>query len=128
MGKPTADEVIKEVGANLESWYKRNGSRIKLMDDLTLDCAACKTKEAKDLIGKEIDLTLKNLKGDVDKLNKQNIDLFKDVEKSEKQDIGKKAKEAVDKKLTVYNKDGKKVQINGDMKDGVPTVGVSGSF
>jgi N-acetylmuramoyl-L-alanine amidase CwlA len=128
MGKPTADEIVKEVGANLESWYKRNGSRIKLMDDLTLDCEACKTKEAKDLIGKEIDLTLKTLKGEVDKLNKQNIDLFKDVGKSEKQDLGKKAKEAVDKKLTIYNKDGKKVQLNGDMKDGVPTVGVSGSF
>lgn len=128
MGKPKAEEVIKEVGANLESWYKKNGHRIKLMDDLTLDCEACKTKEAKDLIKKEIDLTLKNLKIDVEKLNKQNGELFKDVEKSEKQDIGKKAKEAVDKKLTVYNKDGKKVQINGDMKDGVPTVGVSGSF
>jgi N-acetylmuramoyl-L-alanine amidase CwlA len=128
MGKPTADEIVKDVGANLESWYKRNGSRIKLMDDLTLDCEMCKTKEAKELLKKEIDLSFKTLKGEVDKLNKQNIDLFKDVGKSEKQDLGKKAKEAVDKKLTIYNKDGKKVQLNGDMKDGVPTVGVSGSF
>ena len=128
MGKPKADEIVKEVGANLESWYKKNGDRIKLMDDLTLDCEACKTKEAKDLIKKEIDLSIKNLKIDLDKLNKQNIDLFKDVEKAEKQDIGKKAKEAVDKKLTIYKKASKTVQFNGDMKDGVPTVGVSGSF
>jgi len=128
MGNPKGDEIVKQVGANLESWYKRNGSRIKLMDDLTLDCEVCKTKEAKELIKKEIDTTLKNIKGEVDKLNKQNSELFKVVGKSEKQDLGKKAKEALDKKLTIYNKDGKKVQLNGDMKDGVPTVGVSGSF
>lgn len=128
MGNPKGDEIVKEVGANLESWYKRNGSRIKLMDDLTLDCEVCKTKEAKELIKKEIDTTLKNFKGEVDKLNKQIGDLFKDVVKSEKPDVGKKAKEALDKKLTIYNKDGKRVQLNGDMKDGVPTVGVSGSF
>ncbi|MGQ0564415.1 MAG: hypothetical protein ACT4OK_05020 [Gemmobacter sp.] len=128
MGKPKADEIVKQVESNLDSWYKKNASRIKLMDDLTLDCAACKTKEAKDLIEKEIDLSIKNLKIDLGKLNKQNGDLFKDVEKSEKQDIGKKAKEAVDKMLTVYKKGSKTVQLNGDMKDGVPTVGVSGSF
>lgn len=128
MGKPKGDEVVKQVGANLESWYKRNGSRIKLMDDLTLDCELCKTKEAKDLIRKEIDLTFRNLKGEADRLNKQNADLFKDVEKSEKQDLGKKAREAVDKLLNVYNKDGKKVQLDGTVKDGVPFVGVSGSF
>jgi hypothetical protein len=128
MSNPKGDEVVKQVGANLESWYKRNGSRIKLMDDLTLDCEVCKTKEAKDLIKNAIDISFKNIRGEVDKLNKQNSELFKDVGKSEKQDLGKKAKEALDKKLTIYNKDGKKVQLNGDMKDGVPTVGVSGSF
>ena len=80
------------------------------------------------LIKTEVDTTLKNIKGEVDKLNKQNSELFKVVGKSAKQDLGKKAKEALDKKLTIYNKDGKKVQLNGDMKDGVPTVGVSGSF
>ena len=42
MGNPKVDEIVKQVGANLESWYKRNGSRIKLMDDLTLDCEVCK--------------------------------------------------------------------------------------
>src|SRR6185369_1297461 len=59
-GNPKEDEINKQVSANLESWYKRNGSRIKLMDDLTLDCEVCKTKEAKELIKKEIDTTLKN--------------------------------------------------------------------
>jgi hypothetical protein len=128
MGNPNADEIVKQVGANLESWYKGNGSRLRLMDDLTLDCEVCKTKEAKELIKKEIDATFKSFRGEVDKLNKQNGDLFKDVGNSEKQDLGKKAMEALDKKLTIYNREGKKVQLNGDMKDGVPTVGLKGSF
>jgi hypothetical protein len=62
MGNPKGDEIVKQVGANLESWYKRNGSRLKLMDALTLDCEVCKTKEAKELIRKEIDTTLKNIR------------------------------------------------------------------
>jgi predicted nuclease with TOPRIM domain len=128
MGKPTADEVSKEVGTNLDAWYKRNASRIKLIDNLTLDCELCKTKEAKELLKKEIDLSFKTLKGEVDKLNKQNESLFKDVEKPPPKDLSKQIQETIDKKITVYNKDGVKVKLNGKLDKGVPFVGVEGSF
>ncbi len=128
MGKPKAEDIVKEVGANLDSWYKKNADRIKLMGDLTLDCQACKTKDAKDLIGKDIDLKLKSLQTDLMKLNKDNSALFKDVEKAEKQDIGKKVKETVEKKMTMYNKDGKTLVFDPKYEDGVPSIGVKGTF
>lgn len=102
--------------ANLEAWYKRNAHRIKLLDNLTLDCELCKTKEAKEILNKEIDLTLKDLRGETDKMNKLNEAIFKDVPKPTPEDLQKQVKDAYEKLTTIYNKDGIKVKLKFDPK------------
>lgn len=129
--KKQTQQAVDGVGANLESWYKKNGSRIKLIDNLTLDCEVCKSKEAKDLLRDKIDTSFKDLKGDVDRLNKQNESLFKDVPKPLTPDLAKQVKELIDKKLTIYNKDGVKVKLKldpGKLIKGQPYIGVEGTF
>jgi hypothetical protein len=108
--------VSEKSTVSLEAWYKRNSGRIKLIDSLALDCDLCKTKEAKDLLHKEIDLTLKDLRGETDKLNKLNESIFKDVPKPTPDDLEKQIKDAYEKLTTIYNKDGVKLKIKFDPK------------
>jgi DNA anti-recombination protein RmuC len=128
MGKPKGEEVVKEVGANLESWYKKNGDRIKLMDDLTLDCQVCKTKEAKEAIEKMMKDSVKTLKVDLDSFNKQTKKQLEELEKEEKKGIDKKVQEVIDKKTTIYNKNGTTVRIKPSYKDGIPWLTLEGEF
>lgn len=108
--------ISDKSGANLEAWYKRNAHRIKLLDDLALDCDLCKTKESKDILGKEIDLTLREIKGETDKLNKLNEAIFKDVPKPTPDDLQKQIKDTYEKLTTIYNKDGVKLKFKFDPK------------
>jgi DNA anti-recombination protein RmuC len=128
MGKPKGEEVVKEVGANLDSWYKKNGDRIKLMDDLTLDCQVCKTKEAKEAIEKMMKESVKTLKVDLDSFNKQTKKQLEELEKEEKKGIDKKVQDVIDKKTTIYNKNGTTVRIKPSYKDGIPWLTLEGEF
>jgi DNA anti-recombination protein RmuC len=128
MGKPKGEEVVKEVGANLDSWYKKNGDRIKLMDDLTLDCQVCKTKEAKEAIEKMMKESVKTLKVDLDSFNKQTKKQLEELEKEEKKGIDKKVQDMIDKKTTIYNKNGTTVRIKPSYKDGIPWLTLEGEF
>jgi DNA anti-recombination protein RmuC len=128
MGKPKGEEVVKDVGANLDSWYKKNGDRIKLMDDLTLDCQVCKTKEAKEAIEKMMKESVKTLKVDLDSFNKQTKKQLEELEKEEKKGIDKKVQDVIDKKTTIYNKNGTTVRIKPSYKDGIPWLTLEGEF
>ena len=128
MGKPKADEIVKEVGANLESWYKKNGHRIKLLDDLTVDCDACKSKDAKEALQKMKDQESKGLKVDLDNFGKLSKKLIESLEKEEQKGIDKKVKEMIDKMTEVINKNGVKIRIKPTYKDGVPGLGLEGDY
>jgi DNA anti-recombination protein RmuC len=128
MGKPKGEEVVKDVGANLDSWYKKNGDRIKLMDDLTLDCQVCKTREAKEAIEKMMKESVKTLKVDLDSFNKQTKKQLEELEKEEKKGIDKKVQDVIDKKTTIYNKNGTTVRIKPSYKDGIPWLTLEGEF
>jgi hypothetical protein len=128
MGKPKPDDVVKEVGANLDSWYKKNGSRIKLMDDLTLDCEVCKTREAKEAIEKMMKEGIKGVKLDLDGVNKQNKKLVESLEKEDQKGIDKKVQDLINKKTTIYNKNGVKVRIKPSYSDGIPWLNLEGDF
>ena len=128
MGKPKADDVVKQVGTNLDSWYKKNGSRIKLLDELTLDCDICKSKDAKEALQKLMDQESKGLKVDLDNFGKQSKKLIESLEKEEQKDIGKKVEEIINKKTEIINKNGVKVRIKPSYKDGVPGLSLEGDF
>lgn len=128
MGKPKPDDVVKDIGANLDSWYKKNEKRVKLLDDLTLDCDLCKSKEAKEAIETMRDRELKTLKGDLDSFGKQSKKLFESLEKDEQKGIDKRVKDLIEKKTTIFNKNGVKVRIKPTYTDGVPGLSVEGDF
>jgi hypothetical protein len=105
-------EIAQKSTSLLDDWYKRNSDRIRLIGDLQLDCDACKSKEAKGLLQKELDLSLKGLKLDLDKLNKQNEALFKDVPVPTPEPLYKLINSEFDKRMTIYSKDGLKVKFD----------------
>ncbi len=109
-------EVADKTVANVDSFFKRYSGRIKLIDELTLDCEMCRSKEAKELLQKQIDLNLKGLKTDVDKLNKQNQSLFKVVPKPQSEDVLEKIKKEIEKKKTIYQKDNKTLKLDFDFE------------
>jgi hypothetical protein len=115
MGKPKDPEDVKEEATSqFEAWLKRNERKIKLVEDLTLDCELCKTKEAKDLLSKTIDLSLKDVRVEIGKLNRQNANLFKDLPKPAVNDLSKDLAKAFEKLTTIYNKGNVKIWIEID--------------
>jgi hypothetical protein len=128
MGKPKPDDVVKEVGANLESWYKKNGKRMKLLDDLTLDCDLCKSKDAKEALQKLKDQEAKVLKVDLEKFGKDSKKVIETLEKQEQKDIGKKVEKMINDLTEIINKDKVKVRVKPTYKDGVPGIAIEGDF
>ncbi len=111
-----AEQVTDKTVANVDSFFKKYSGRIRLIDDLRLDCEACRSKEAKDLLQKQSDRNLKDLRTDTDKLNKQNQSLFKIVPKPQSEDVMEKIKKEIEKKKTVYQKDNKTLKIDFDFE------------
>ena len=95
MPEPTAEDIAKKLTLTLDGWHKKNEKHIKLLDNLVLDCELCTTKEVKAIVQKEIDLSLKILKPEFDKLNKQNKNLLKDGPKAERKDMLKEIEDIV---------------------------------
>ncbi len=106
-GKDEAEKATKKVEGQLEAWYRKNGKRLKLLDEkLTLDPPADRktleemTKDA-----------LKELEKECGAFNKDCRAVVKDAPKEDAKDISKQIAEKIDKIITVYNKDGTKVKI-----------------
>ncbi len=128
MGKPKAEDVVKEVGANLDSWYSKHGQRIRLMGEYALDCQACKTYDAQQAIEKMMKEVAKSLTVTLDSVNKQNKKTVEELEKPERKSIDKQIQEIVDKKMTIFNKYGTAVRVKPSFKDGIPWLTLEGEF
>lgn len=128
MGKPKAEDVVKEVGANLDSWYSKHGQRIRLMGEYALDCQACRTYDAQQAIEKMMKEAAKSLRVNLDSLNKLNKKTVEELEKPEQKSIDKKIQEIVDKKMTIFNKYGTTVRVKPSYKDGIPWLTLEGEF
>jgi hypothetical protein len=128
MGKPKPDDVVKQVGADLESWYKKNGKRLKLLDDITLDCDLCKSKDAKEALEKLKQQEAKVLKADLEKFGKDSKKVIETLEKEEQKEIGKKIEKMINDLTEVFNNGKVKIRVKPSYKNGVPGVTIEGDI